>query len=75
MRLSEDQKANAKAAGRTELEHRWNLAASKAGFIGSEYVNEPEYIFNIVHERLLELHDAKKVIFKFRNTKGETDHG
>jgi len=66
MLLTEDQKANAKAAGRTELEHRWNLAASHAGFIGSEYVNEPEYIFKIVKERMIELHDAKKVIFKLR---------
>lgn len=36
--------------GLTDLEHRWNVQASRAGFAGSEYINDPERVFARVEE-------------------------
>lgn len=49
--LTERQQANARAAGLTDLEHRWNLAATRAGFAGSEFIDEPERVFAEVQRR------------------------
>lgn len=62
MMLTDAQKENARAAGRTDLEHRWNLAASAAGFCGSEYVDEPEFVFRRIRDRLDQVHEWRKAL-------------
>ena len=42
------------------LLNRWNLSASDAGFIGSEYVDEPERIFEEVKELKKRYSEAMK---------------
>lgn len=35
---------------RTALEHRWNVEAARAGFAGSEYIDDPERVFARVRQ-------------------------
>ena len=40
------------------LLNRWNLSAADAGFIGSEFVDEPERIFDEVKDLKKQYHEA-----------------
>lgn len=45
---------------RTDLEHRWNVAMSDAGFAGSEYIDEPE----TVAERIKDVKNKKNIAIR-----------
>lgn len=51
----------------TDLERRWNLAASRAGFAGSEYVDEPEAVFARVADLQRRYQEARLELAKLRN--------
>jgi hypothetical protein len=50
----------------TDLELRWNKAATDAGFVGSEWIDDPERIFRKVKEMRHDLLQAKITIVRLR---------
>lgn len=47
---------------RTELEHRWNVAMTDAGFAGSEYIDEPETVAERMKQLRTQRHRAVRKV-------------
>jgi hypothetical protein len=42
--------STASMMGLTDLEHSWNVQAARAGFAGSEFINDPERVFSRIEQ-------------------------
>ena len=51
------------------LEQRWNVAMTAAGFVGSEWIDEPERIAQVIRDQKDELMRLRKEVVLLRRRK------
>jgi hypothetical protein len=64
--MTRDATSHRTANDMTDLERRWNRAASSVGICGSEFHNDPEAVFARVREIMLKHRSARLEVSRLR---------